>query len=555
MLPGIERLRDLPADPRTSGVGRPVLMLTARDSVEDRVAGLDIGRRRLPRQAVRVRRAARAPARAGAAGRAGAARACSRWMICDSTRRPAGCGGGPPRSSSRPRSSRCSRRSCAGPTRCSRACICSSTPGTSPTRTARTSIDVYIRPPAQQDRRAVRPAVARDRPRSRLPAARGQRRLSRLPIRLRVAAAFAVAMAAVLVALGLDPLRPPRLAPRRSRSTGSCGCAPTTSRCSSRQPGTPLATRAPQPLRRVGRELRAAARPARARARRDARRSAAHPCSVPTSCGGRWRGDDLRRTAARCRASTSRRACFATPTSRGAGNASCSSSAITREDRAETLRSLRDELLIAGPIALAARDARGLRPRRARAPTGRDDAAPGGGDLGRDAGRAAARAADRRRGRAARRDAQRDARPARGCARSASATSSRTPATSCGRRSRSCARSSSSRSGTARTTAELRAGAAAIVARRSIGSRSSPRTLLLIARSDRGQLPLRLETLEPAELLDLDRHAASSGGPGRPGRSISVAAAPGLNLRGDRMRLEQALGNLVETRSATAPAT
>ena len=35
-------------------------------------------------------------------------------------------------------------------------------------------------------------------------------------------------------------------------------------------------------------------------------------------------------------------------------------------------------------------------------------------------------------------------------------------------------------------------------------------------------------------------------GRGGAGRSLWVAAAPGLNLRGDRMRLEQALGNLVE---------
>ena len=69
--------------------------------------------------------------------------------------------------------------------------------------------------------------------------------------------------------------------------------------------------------------------------------------------------------------------------------------------------------------------------------------------------------------------------------------------------------------------------------------------LLLIARSDQGQLALQLEELEPAGLLDsiatrFEWRATEAG------RPISASAAPGLRLRGDRMRLEQALGNLVE---------
>ena len=83
MLPGIDgfetcrRLRD-------DGVWTPVLLLTARDAVEDRVAGLDGGRRRLPRQAVLVRRAvgaaagARAPRPAGAPGGARGRRPAAR---------------------------------------------------------------------------------------------------------------------------------------------------------------------------------------------------------------------------------------------------------------------------------------------------------------------------------------------------------------------------------------------------------------------------------------------------------------------------------------------
>ena len=102
-------------------------------------------RRRLPREAVRVRGAAGAPARAGPARRARAARPCSRSATCGSTRRPARSGAADARSSSRPRSSRCSRRSCAGPARCFRACTCSSTPGTSPTTNRSNVVDVYVR--------------------------------------------------------------------------------------------------------------------------------------------------------------------------------------------------------------------------------------------------------------------------------------------------------------------------------------------------------------------------------------------------------------------------
>src|SRR5947199_172624 len=57
-------------------------------------------------------------------------------------------------------------------------------------------------PPAPEDRRALRPRLARDRARRRLPAA-GRGLVSRIPIRLRVTAAFALAMAAVLAGSGL----------------------------------------------------------------------------------------------------------------------------------------------------------------------------------------------------------------------------------------------------------------------------------------------------------------------------------------------------------------
>jgi len=69
--------------------------------------------------------------------------------------------------------------------------------------------------------------------------------------------------------------------------------------------------------------------------------------------------------------------------------------------------------------------------------------------------------------------------------------------------------------------------------------------LLLIARTDRGRLPLNLETLDPAELLDsvANRFQWRSE---EAKRSLAREAEPGTRIRGDRLRLEQALANLVD---------
>ena len=68
--------------------------------------------------------------------------------------------------------------------------------------------------------------------------------------------------------------------------------------------------------------------------------------------------------------------------------------------------------------------------------------------------------------------------------------------------------------------------------------------LLLIARSDNGEIPLRVEPLGGAALLgavaERFRWRAE-----REGRALTVAAAA-VALRGDRLRLEQALGTLVD---------
>ena len=138
MLPGIDgfevcrRLRD-------AGIWSPILLLTARDSVADRVAGLDGGADDYltkPFSFAELLARLRALVRRGAAERPVELRvgdlrldpATKRVMA----RRDA-------RSSSRQRSSRCWRRSCAGPARCSRATRCSSRSGTTTTRTAPTS--------------------------------------------------------------------------------------------------------------------------------------------------------------------------------------------------------------------------------------------------------------------------------------------------------------------------------------------------------------------------------------------------------------------------------
>jgi signal transduction histidine kinase len=69
--------------------------------------------------------------------------------------------------------------------------------------------------------------------------------------------------------------------------------------------------------------------------------------------------------------------------------------------------------------------------------------------------------------------------------------------------------------------------------------------LLLIARSDRGKLPLRLESLQASDLLSsvANRFEWRAQEAGRP---IRATASSGFRLQGDRIRLEQALGNLVD---------
>ena len=76
--------RDLCQALRARGMNAPVLFLTARDALPDRLVRLRRRRRRLPDQAVRVRRARRAPA--GPAPARGRDRRVDGRPACGSTR-------------------------------------------------------------------------------------------------------------------------------------------------------------------------------------------------------------------------------------------------------------------------------------------------------------------------------------------------------------------------------------------------------------------------------------------------------------------------------------
>lgn len=69
--------------------------------------------------------------------------------------------------------------------------------------------------------------------------------------------------------------------------------------------------------------------------------------------------------------------------------------------------------------------------------------------------------------------------------------------------------------------------------------------LLVIARSDRGRLPVRLASIDAADLLDGVRSRFQQRA-GEQGRGLTVTASPGLQLTADPLRLEQALGNIVD---------
>ena len=96
----------------------------------------------------------------------------------------------------------------------------------------------------------------------------------------------------------------------------------------------------------------------------------------------------------------------------------------------------------------------------------------------------------------------------------------------------------------ARSEAELRTAVAAASKEAERLSRLAE-DLLLIARYDRGRLPLRVEELAVDDLFAtvISRFDWRAGAEGRP---LRVQGAADVRVRGDRLRLEQALANLVD---------
>ena len=276
MLPGIDGFASC-RRLRARGVWTPVLMLTARDAIEDRVAGLDTGADDYLDEAVLVQRAARAAARARAA-RAGGAAGGARG------RRPPARPGRAPgvarrdaSSTCRPRSSRCSSCSCAVPGEALSRVQLLDGAWDMAFESRSNVVDVYVR--------YLREKIDRPFGRDSLETVRGVGYRLRedggsepLPIRIRLTLPFALAMAVVLAALGAV-----RLPPRRRR------------RCSPRRRPEPAGAgrrsdaRASRGEARCSTSTSAERRDVRAGARRRRQRSSLAPPSLaallaPTSC-------------------------------------------------------------------------------------------------------------------------------------------------------------------------------------------------------------------------------------------------------------------------------
>jgi two-component system, OmpR family, sensor kinase len=69
--------------------------------------------------------------------------------------------------------------------------------------------------------------------------------------------------------------------------------------------------------------------------------------------------------------------------------------------------------------------------------------------------------------------------------------------------------------------------------------------LLVLARLDEGRLPLRVEQIDAGELLGTVARRFEARAAGED-RAVEVDAEAAVNVLGDRLRLEQALGNLVD---------
>ena len=192
MLPGLdgfETCRRL----RERGVWAPVLMLTARDAVEDRVAGLDSG---ADDYLVKPFAFAELLARLRALARRGEGERPAVLEVGDLRLDPATPRGVARRGADRAlgQGVRAARdASCGGPGRCSRGCELLEHAWDFAYENRSNVVDVYVR----RLRQKIDEPDARSRPCA-APATGCADAVSRLPIRMRVTAAFALAMAAVL---------------------------------------------------------------------------------------------------------------------------------------------------------------------------------------------------------------------------------------------------------------------------------------------------------------------------------------------------------------------
>ena len=217
MLPGIDgfevcrRLRD-------DGVWAPVLMLTARDAVEDRVTGLDSG---ADDYLTKPFSFAELLARLRALVRRGPVERPAELEVGDLRLDPAHgrSGGARPRSRSRPKEFSMLETFMRRPGEVLSRFQLLEHAWDYDYENRSNVVDVLHPLPAREDRPPVRGRQHRDRARRRISPAGRRGPVSRLPIRLRLTLAFARSMAVVLAATGLFLYLRLEHRPRRSRST------------------------------------------------------------------------------------------------------------------------------------------------------------------------------------------------------------------------------------------------------------------------------------------------------------------------------------------------
>ena len=418
-------------------------------------------------------------------------------------------------------------------------------------RAARARLGLRLREPLER-RRRLRPPPARARSTSRSAGARSRRSaaratgcarrrtMRRTPIRLRVAAAFALAMAVVLAATGwfLYARLESHLATRARPGAPPARAGSGRARARSRR----LARR-----RRGGPPDRAAARATPSSSTGAAGCSTRHRRSVrtvltPDELAAARRGTTFANRP-RTPGLDEPSRLLATPVERG-GRDLVLVVGATRENRPETLASLRDELLIAGPVALllatlagyllagaALRPVERMRRRAAQisaetpgerlpVPETRDEIERLGETLNEMLGRLESALAARAR-------LRRRRRPRAPHAARAAAHRARARAAACrvGRRA-------------PRRGALLgRGGRPADPAR---GRSPADRPLRARASCPSGSSRCRRRELLASVARRFEWRAEEAG------RSVQASQPTGSGVRGDRIRLEQALGNLVD---------